>query len=102
MSFTGTIEIESWFEEVFNATRSDGSLARVALIPANHSGNEPATLFAIKDGHEVPTNRSQGGVLFIFLTEFAYAQAMDCLRSGKRVQFRYDGAPESGYLRQYS
>lgn len=102
MTFPGTFDIDHWFEEVFNHIASDGTYARTALFPANNQGNEPATLRAVKDGHALPANGERHGVVNIYLSEAQYQAAMSSLRSGKRVEFRYDGRPDSGYLRQYS
>lgn len=97
---TGTWEVTDWFEEVFNSVNSIGGEANIHLYGADRN-KQQVRLVCIRDGFTPPPNKIVGIVLHVYLTEYQYDRAIDCLQRGKKVEFRWDGNPTTGYLRQY-
>lgn len=96
----GTWEVVDWFEEVFNSVNDIGGEANLHLYGADRN-KQQVRLVCIRDGFTPPPNKIIGIVLHVYLTEYQYARAVDCLQRGKKVEFRWDGNPTTGYLRQY-
>lgn len=96
----GTWEVTDWFEEVFNSVSNIGGEANIHLYGPDRN-KQQCRLVAIKDGVTPPPNGIVRNVLYIYLTEYQYARAIDCLQRGKKVEFRWDGNATTGYLRQY-
>ena len=97
----GTWNVQSWFVETYNTVAADGTMSSMQLYGTNKS-TQTVRVQAIKDGMVLPQSRVIKGVLFVFLTEFAFNRVIKDLQSGKRCEFRWDGAPATGYFRRYN